>query len=57
MKYLAPIYNNEMVETIDIMEESIVQIAYVNKVIGQDGEGKDIVVPTTQVTVDVSNLF
>ena len=57
MKYTSPLYRMEAVETTDIMEESIVQIAYVNKVIGQDGEGKDIVVPTTQVTVDVSNLF
>ena len=57
MNYTTPIYNKEKVETTDIMEESIVKIAYVNKVIGQDGEGKDIVVPTTQVTVDVSNLF
>ena len=57
MKYTSPVYNNELVETSDVVTASIVSIAYVNKVIGKDGNDNDIVVKATEVTVDVSNLF
>ena len=57
MKYTSPIYNNEAVETSDVVTASIVSIAYVNKVIGKDENNQDIVVKATEVTVDVSNLF
>ena len=56
MKYVAPAYKMENVETNDIMEVSIVKVAYVNKV-GKDENNNDIIIPTTQVTVDVSSLF
>ena len=57
MKYVSPNYNMENVEVCDVVTASIVSIAYVNKVMGKDENNNDIVVPTTQVTVDVSNLF
>ena len=57
MKYTSPVYNNELVETADVVTASIVSIAYVNKVIGKDENNEDIVVKATEVTVDVSNLF
>ena len=57
MKYTSPLYNMENVEVCDVVTASIVSIAYVNKVMGKDENNNDIVVPTTQVTVDVSNLF
>ena len=47
----------ENVEVCDVVTASIVFIACVNKVVGKDENNNDIVVPTTQVTVDVSNLF
>ena len=56
MKYIAPAYKMENVETSDIMEVSIVKITYVNKA-GKDENNNDIIIPTTQVTVDVSDLF
>ena len=55
MKYTSPIYENEMVETTDIMEESIVSIAYVNKTFFENGN--QVTKKATQITVDVSNLF
>ena len=57
MKYTSPLYKNEAVETADIMEKSIVSIAYVKKVIGKNEKNEDIVVTATEVTVDVSDLF
>lgn len=57
MKYTSPVYNNELVETSDVVTASVVAIAYVNKVIGKDENNEDIVVKATEVTVDVSNLF
>ena len=57
MKYTNPTYINEKVETTDIMEESIVSVAYVNKVIGKNEKGEEITAQATQITVDVSNLF
>ena len=55
MKYTSPIYENEMVETTDIMEESVVSIAYVNKTFFENGN--QVTKMATQITVDVSNLF
>ena len=57
MKYTSPIYQSERIETTDIMEESIVSVAYVNKVIGKNEKGEEITAQATQITVDVSNLF
>ena len=36
MKYTSPIYTNDAIETSDVVTASVVAIAYVNKVIGQD---------------------
>lgn len=55
MKYTNPTYTKEMVETKDIMEESIVSIAYVNKTFFENGN--QVTKKATQITVDVSNLF
>ena len=57
MKYVSPLYNNEAVETSDVVTASIVAIAYIDKVIGKTESGEDITVKATEVTVDVSNLF
>ena len=55
MKYTNPTYTKEMVETKDIMEESIVSIAYVNKTFFENGN--QVTKKASQITVDVSNLF
>ena len=57
MKYISPIYMNEMVETKDIMTISPVSIKYTNKVIGKDENNQDITAAATEVTVDVGGLF
>ena len=58
MKYTMPTYKNESVEISDVIQASIVAIAYVDRNTGvKDEHGNDIVVKATQVTVDVSGLF
>jgi len=57
MKYTSPIYNNEMVETSDIICESPFDIVHTEKVIGKDENGNDIKAPTTQIVVDIGNLL
>ena len=57
MKYLSPVYNNELVETKDIMVISPVSIKYTNKVVGKDEYNQDIIEQATEVTVDVGGLF
>ena len=58
MKYVNPTYKNENIEVLDVVSASIVAIAYVDRGTGVlDSEGKEIVVKSTQVTVDVSGLF
>ena len=58
MKYVNPSIEMENVEISDVIQTSDVNIAYVNKGTGQtDGEGNEIKVMATQVTVDVSKLF
>ena len=57
MKYTSPIYNNEMIETNDIICESPFDIVHTEKVIGKDENGNDIKAPTTQIVVDIGNLL
>ncbi len=57
MKYTSPIYNNEMIETSDVICESPYKIANINKVVGKDENGEDIVAPATQIIVDIGNLL
>ena len=61
MKYTVPSYLRENVETVDIMETSPVNVAYVNKnvpVLDEEGNptGQFENVTTTQVTVDFGSL-
>lgn len=51
MKYTSPMYNVETIETNDIICESIVKIAYVEK----DVDGQKVT--ATQVSVDIKHLF
>ena len=51
MKYVSPMYNVEAVETNDIICESPVSIAYVEKEVGGQK------VTATQVSVDIKYLF
>ena len=62
MKYNKPIYSNEEIEVVDVINVSIVKVAHVNKVVDTgevDAEGNPIMkeVTATQVSVDISNLF
>ena len=62
MKYVSPIYSNEEVEVVDVINVSIVKVANVNKLVDTgevDAEGNPIMkeVTATQVSVDISNLF
>ena len=62
MKYNKPIYSNEEIEVVDVINVSIVKVANVNKVVDTgevDAEGNPIMkeVTATQVSVDISNLF
>ena len=57
MKYTSPIYNNEAVEATDIICSSMYTIKEINKVVGKDSEGNDIIEPATQITVSIGNLF
>ena len=56
MKYTSPLYKNEVIESCDIICESIVKIAYVDTVI-TDENGNQQTVTATQVSVDISHLF
>ena len=62
MKYTRPMYSNEEVEVVDVINASIVKVANVNKYVetGEvDEQGNPIMkeVVATQVSVDISNLF
>lgn len=62
MKYNKPMYSNEEIEVVDVINVSIVKVANVNKVVDTgevDAEGNPIMkeVTATQVSVDISNLF
>ena len=62
MKYTKPMYSNEEIEVVDVINVSVVKVATVNKMVATgetDAEGKPIMkeVEATQVSVDISNLF
>ena len=57
MKYTSPIYNNEAVETTDVICESPFTIAHVTTPIWDKEKGEYVETPTTQVQVDISKLF
>ncbi len=57
MKYTSPIYNNEMIETSDVICESPFDIVHTEKVIGKDEDGNEITAPATQIVVDINNLL
>ena len=62
MKYTSPIYLNEEIEVLDVINVSIIKVAHVNKQVptGElDENGAPIMenVTATQVSVDISNLF
>ena len=62
MKYTAPIYLNEEIEVLDVINVSIIKVSHVNKQIptGEvDENGAPVMenVTATQVSVDISNLF
>ena len=62
MKYNKPMYSNEEIEVVDVINVSIVKVANVNKLVDTgevDAEGNPIMkeVTATQVSVDISNLF
>ena len=62
MKYTRPMYSNEEIEVVDVINASIVKVANVNKFVetGEvDEQGNPIMkeVVATQVSVDISNLF
>ena len=62
MKYNKPMYSNEEIEVVNVINVSIVKVANVNKVVDTgevDAEGNPIMkeVTATQVSVDISNLF
>ena len=61
MKYTAPSYKKEQIETADIMEQSPINVAYINKQIPKVDEngnptGEFETVQATQVTVDFGSL-
>ena len=60
MKYTRPIYENEMIETSDIVTASVtanpVKVSTINKVIKLDNN-EEIEVEATEVRFDVSSLF
>lgn len=62
MKYTRPMYENEEIEVNDVIAVSMVKVAHVAaKVVDTNGDGvvneNDDDVMTTQVSVDISNLF
>ena len=60
MKYTKPIYENEAIETNDIVTASVtanpVKVSTINKVIELDNK-ETITVEATEVRFDVSSLF
>ena len=57
MKYVSPKYNNEMIETSDIICESPFSIAHVPTTIVDPDTGNTITTTATQVQVDIGRLF
>jgi len=57
MKYTAPSYKNESVEVRDVIQASIVSIAYTQTTIIDSVTKEEKKVTSTRVTVDVSGLF
>ena len=59
MKYTRPVYLNEEIEVNDVINTSIVKVAYVPKEIVTEENGEMVTkeVTATQVSVDISNLF
>ena len=59
MKYIKPMYFNEEIEVTDVINASVVKVAYVPKEITTEENGELVTkeVTATQVSVDISNLF
>ena len=57
MRYTAPIYNNEALETKDVITESDINIQYVKMEAFNPSTGKVEKVDATQVGVNVEILF
>ena len=59
MMYTKPMYLNEEIEVTDVINASIVKVAYVPKEITTEENGELVTkeVTATQVSVDISNLF
>ncbi|MBO5312929.1 MAG: hypothetical protein J6B29_03085 [Clostridia bacterium] len=57
MKYVSPKYNNEMIETSDIVCESPFSIAHVPTTVVDPDTGNTITTTATQVQVDIGRLF
>ena len=59
MMYTKPMYLNEEIEVTDVINSSIVKVAYVPKEITTEENGELVTkeVTATQVSVDISNLF
>ena len=57
MKYTSPIYNNEIIETKDVICESPFSIVHTEKAVGTDEDGNAIMAPATQIVVDIGNLL
>ena len=57
MKYVSPIYTNELFETKDVITESDISIAYVKMEAVDPTTGEVVKVDATQVGVNVEILF
>ena len=57
MKYTTPVYNNEALETKDVITESDINIQYVKMEAFNPSTGKVEKVDATQVGVNVEILF
>ena len=57
MKYVSPIYKNELVESCDAICVSMVKVAYVQTEVYNETTGKMEEVTATQVSVSINNLF
>ena len=57
MKYVSPIYKNELVESCDAICVSMVKVAYVQTEVYNEATGKMEEVTATQVSVSINNLF
>ena len=59
MKYVRPAYMTEEIEVVDVINASVVKVAYVPKEITTEENGELVTkeVTATQVSVDISNLF